>query len=129
MKPKHKLLLFLAGVGTIFLGIAAGLAERPPNFIIILADDLGYGDLGCYGSPTIRTPELDRMAAEGMRFTQFYSASSVCSPSRAALLTGRQPIRNGMWNVLGPNSKGGLPAEEVTIAKALKEKDYRTACI
>src|SRR5215467_780187 len=69
---------------------------RPPNLIIILADDLGYGDLGCYGHPSIRTPNLDRMAAEGMRFTDFYSAGEVCTPSRAALMTGRLPIRSGM---------------------------------
>src|SRR5262245_26252201 len=71
-------------------------AAKPPNVIIILADDLGYGDLSCYGHPTIRTPHLDRMASEGMRFTDFYVAGCVCTPSRAALLTGRLPIRNGM---------------------------------
>ena len=101
-----------------------------PNVIIIFADDLGYGDLGCYGSPIIRTPNLDRMAAEGIRFTDFYSASEVCSPSRAALLTGRYPIRSGMCGnrrVLFPNSEGGLPAAEITLAEALKEKGYATA--
>ena len=67
-----------------------------PNFIIVFVDDMGYGDLGSYGHPTIRTPNLDRMAYEGQRWTQFYSASSVCTPSRAALLTGRLPIRSGM---------------------------------
>src|SRR3990170_4477667 len=90
----------------------------PPNIVIIFADDLGYGDLGCYGHPTIATPNLDRMAAEGLRFTDFYSAAEVCTPSRAALLTGRYPIRSGMCGarrVLFPNSKGGLPPEEITI--------------
>lgn len=107
-------------------------AVAPPNVVIIFADDLGYGDLGCYGSPTIRTPHLDRMAAEGLRFTDFYVAAEVCSPSRAALLTGRYPIRNGMFGarrVLFPDSKGGLPAGEITMAKALKEHGYATAVV
>src|ERR1017187_7853317 len=75
--------------------------QRPPNIVMIYCDDLGYGDIGCYGSK-IRTPNLDRMAAEGIRFTQFYSANPVCSPSRAALLTGRYPTRTGVPNVLMP---------------------------
>lgn len=107
--------------------------QRPPNFVIIFADDLGYGDLSCYGHPTIRTPELDRMAAEGMRFTQFYVAASVCTPSRAGLLTGRLPIRNGMCGdhrrVLFQDSTGGLPKSEITIAEELKPRGYATACI
>lgn len=120
-----------------FACLAAALCLAPmtlpaatPNVVIIFTDDLGYGDLGCYGSPTIRTPNLDRMAAEGLRLTDFYSASEVCSPSRAALLTGRYPIRSGMYGkrrVLFPNSKGGLPDSEVTIAEALKDKGYKTA--
>jgi arylsulfatase A len=104
----------------------------PPNVIVIYADDLGYGDLGCYGSPTIRTPHLDRLAAEGMRFTDFYSAAEVCTPSRSALLTGRYPPRSGMAGarrVLFPNSAGGLPPDEVTIAEALKPRGYATAHI
>ena len=71
--------------------------KKTPNFVVIFCDDLGYGDLGCYGNPTIATPNLDRMAAEGMKFTQFYSAACVCTPSRAALLTGRLPVRSGRW--------------------------------
>jgi len=108
-------------------------AATKPNIVIILADDLGYGDLGCYGSPNIRTPNLDRMAAEGMRFTQFYSVAEVCTPSRASLLTGRYPIRSGMCNdqfrVIRNISTGGLPAEEITLAEALKTNGYATACI
>lgn len=109
-------------------------AERPPNIIIILADDLGYGDLGCYGHPTIRTPNLDRMAQEGLRFTDFYAAAHLCTPSRAALLTGRYAVRSGMAggpgrHVLYPNATGGLPTNEITIATALKSGGYATACI
>ena len=108
-------------------------SKRPPNIVIIFADDLGYGDLGCYGHPTIATPHLDRMAAEGLRFTQFYVGECVCTPSRAALLTGRLPIRNGMCSdtrrVLFADSTGGLQHEEFTIAEALKQKNYATACV
>lgn len=107
--------------------------EAAPNIVIIYADDLGYGDLGCYGHPSIRTPNLDRMAAEGMRFTDFYSAAEVCTPSRAALMTGRYPIRNGMchdrFRVLRNNSQGGLPKDEITLAEHLKEQGYATACV
>lgn len=104
-----------------------------PNFVIIFCDDLGYGDPGCYGHPTIRTPNIDRMASEGQKWMNFYAAASVCTPSRAALLTGRLPVRSGMCNddhrVLFPDSKGGLPASEITLAEALKTKGYSTACI
>jgi arylsulfatase A len=108
-------------------------ATEKPNIVMIFCDDLGYGDLGVYGNPTIRTPHLDRMASEGMRFTDFYSAASVCTPSRAALMTGRYPVRSGMCSdrrrVLFPNSMGGLPKEEWTIAEALKEQGYATAAV
>jgi arylsulfatase A-like enzyme len=107
--------------------------SRPPNFVVIFADDLGYGDLGCFGHPTIRTPHLDRMAREGMKLTQFYVAASVCTPSRAGLITGRYPIRSGMCStkrrVLFADSPGGLPQEEITIAEALKAAGYATACV
>src|SRR5947209_3208434 len=121
MKPLRRLLTAVA-VLTLALTFApsAHAGDKKPNIIILFADDLGYGDLGCYGHPTIHTPQLDRMAREGLRFTQFYSASPVCSPSRAALLTGRLPIRSGMNAVLFPTSKGGLPATEITLAQALK---------
>ena len=107
--------------------------SKQPNYVVIFCDDLGYGDLGCFGNPTIRTKHLDQMASEGMKFTQFYVAASVCTPSRAGLMTGRLPCRSGMCSntrrVLFPDSKGGLPAEEVTIAEALHDGGYATACI
>ena len=101
---------------------------RSPNFVILLADDLGYGDLGCYGHPTICTPNLDRMAVEGMKFSQYYAAH-LCTPSRAALLTGRLPIRSGLNVVLYPTSTGGIPDDEITLAEALRSHDYATMCI
>lgn len=107
--------------------------ERRPNIIMILADDMGYGDLGCYGHPTIRTPNLDRLAYEGQKWTSFYAAASVCTPSRAALMTGRWPVRNGMASdrryVLTARAAGGLPVEEVTVAEGLQQSGYATACI
>lgn len=102
--------------------------SRPPNVVFIYADDLGYGDLGCYGS-RIPTPNLNQMAEEGVRFTQFYSASSVCSPARAGLLTGRYPTRVGIPRVLDPSAKDGLPESEMTIAQMLKGSGYATACV
>jgi arylsulfatase A len=107
---------------------AYSAATQPPNVVLIYADDLGYGDLGCYGSP-IRTPHLDRMAAEGARFTHFYSANPVCSPSRAALLTGRYPTRVNVPRVLFPKDDIGLPGNEVTIARMLKPLGYKSMCI
>lgn len=111
----------------------AALAENRPNVIVIFCDDLGYGDLGCFGHPTIATPHLDRMATEGMKLTQFYSASPVCTPSRAALMTGRLPIRSGMCSdkrrVLFPDSAGGIPESELTLAEAMKAAGYATACV
>jgi arylsulfatase A len=134
--------LFYAGgliAAALMLG-PAGPAVRaqapPPNIVIILADDLGYGDLGSFGNPNIRTPRLDAMAAEGQKWTNFY-VQPVCSPSRAALLTGRLPIRSGMYGiatgtapkVLRDNAAQGLPLEEITIAEALKPRGYATHII
>ncbi len=137
MHPKKiKSILFLS---TVFLLTNAAVIhgqnndKGTPNFVIIFADDLGYGDLGTYGNPTIKTPNLDRMAYEGQKWTNFYVAASVCTPSRAALLTGRLTVRSGMSSnktrVLFPNSKNGLPAYEITLAEQLKKVGYSTACI
>lgn len=129
-----KILLLLTFVFLQSLAVAQS-KKVPPNIVVIFVDDLGYGDLGVYGHPTIRTPKLDQMAAEGMRFTQFYVAAAVCTPSRAGLLTGRYPVRTGMVHglmkadVLFPNSDIGLPQQEVTIAEVLKEKNYATMAI
>ncbi|MDN5211748.1 sulfatase [Fulvivirgaceae bacterium BMA12] len=123
------LMLVLAGTDC----LSQADTQRRPNFIIIFADDLGYGDLGVYGHPTIKTPHLDQMAAEGQKWTNFYVGASVCTPSRAALLTGRLPIRSGMCSdkhrVLFPDSHHGLPASEITLAEQLKSGGYKTACI
>jgi arylsulfatase A len=100
-----------------------------PNIILINCDDMGYGDLGCYGSPVHQTPALDRMAAEGMRFTDFYMAASICSPSRAALLTGSYPQRIGLTRVLFPGESEGLNPSEYTLAQALKSQGYATKLI
>ena len=124
--------VFLLFIGMPFTS-AQTKNQRPPNFIIIFADDLGYGDLGAYGHPTIKTPNLDRMAFEGQKWTNFYAAASVCTPSRAGILTGRLPVRSGMASnkqrVLFPDSKNGLPASEITLAEQLREVGYATACI
>jgi arylsulfatase A-like enzyme len=103
--------------------------RRPPNFVIVYCDDLGYGDLSCYGSPLIRTPALDGMARRGMRFTQFYSGSPVCTPSRASLLTGCYAPRVNLARVLFPGNANGLSTQERTLPEYLKGVGYATAHI
>lgn len=106
-----------------------GTSNSLPNIVVIYCDDLGYGDLGCFGNEVIRTPNIDRMANEGIKFTEFYSASPVCSPSRAALLTGRIPQRMGINGVFFPRSFTGMPVEEFTTADLLKTKGYATCVV
>jgi arylsulfatase A len=104
--------------------------QRPPNIVIILADDLGYGDIGVYGQKTIRTPHIDRLARQGIRLTDYYSASNLCTPARAGLLTGRYPVRTGLGHeVIQAKDTNGLPQSEVTLAEALKPAGYATALI
>jgi arylsulfatase A len=102
--------------------------NKKPNIILIYMDDMGYGDLECYGHPLIKTPHLNQLASEGIRFTSFYAPAAVCTPSRAGLLTGRYPVRNAPFN-FGPESTTGLPVSEITIADVLKEAGYTTAAI
>src|SRR5581483_6119170 len=108
--------------------VPARADSAPPNIIVILGDDLGYGDLSCYGS-SIDTPNIDQMAADGVRFTQFDSASPVCTPSRAAWLTGRYPTRYGLPRVLNENDTYGIPDSETTMAQMLKGAGYATMCV
>lgn len=112
----------LAGIGvaTAASGLAAATPRRAPNIVLIVADDLGWGDLGCYGSPFIRTPHIDRLAREGVRMTDFYASANVCTPSRAGMLTGRYPIRTGLAHeVVTVKDSKGLPLDEVTIPEML----------
>ncbi len=98
-----------------------------PNIIILLADDLGYSDLSCYGSTNVLTPVLDSLAEKGMKFTDFYAGSCVCSPSRAALMTGKNAIRTGIYSWIPANEPMHLRLSEVTLPEILKEAGYQTA--
>jgi arylsulfatase A-like enzyme len=120
----------LTSLALLFLSasaIEARAGEQPPNIVLIFADDLGYGDLSCYGNRVIRTPNLDQMAKDGLRLTSFYVPQAVCSASRAALMTGCYPNRVGILGALGPQSKIGISDRETTIAQMLKTKGYATA--
>lgn len=119
--------LTLALLWTHVASAAASPADRPPNVVLIYCDDLGYGDVGCYGAKGYRTPHIDRLAAEGVRFTGFYVAQAVCSASRAALLTGRYPNRVGILGALGPGAKNGIKAQEHTLGEVFKSRGYATA--
>ncbi len=122
MRNYYLLLLTMLLGGTAF-------SQRAPNIVFILADDLGYGDVGAFGATDIRTPNIDLLAKNGIKFTEFYSPSPVCSPTRAGFLTGRYPRRMGVDGVFFPESFTGLPASEVTVAEALKAKGYATGIV
>jgi arylsulfatase A-like enzyme len=134
--PRNSVRHLLMAIGlaaAIVLPARIGAAADPPagpNIIVILADDLGYGDLGCCGAADIRTPHLDRMAAEGMRFTDFSVVAPLCTPSRVALMTGVYPGRFGLAvGVLRPNATAGVPQAAVTLADVVKPRGYATGCI
>ena len=117
--------------------LSVTLAADLPNIVYILADDLGYGELGCYGQEKIRTPNIDRLAAEGMRFTQHYSGAPVCAPARCVLMTGQHSANGyvrgnkevGKWGPDEPEGQLALPADKVTIAEMLQEMGYATGAM
>ena len=119
----RKLLPLLVGLAFASLGQAK---DKPTNFVVFLTDDLGWGDLACYGHSVIQTPNLDKFAKQGMRFTQSYSACGVCSPSRSSILTGRTPYRNGVWRWIPGGHQVHLRTSEITSAELLKAKGYET---
>jgi arylsulfatase A len=114
-------------IASLLLASAVSAADRPPNVVIVFADDMGYGDVGCFGNKIIRTPNIDSLATDGVRFTDFYVAQAVCSASRTALLTGCYPNRLGILGALNPSSKNGIHDRETTLAAMLKAKGYATA--
>lgn len=118
----------LPGCGRSLRSASTDGESRLPNFVVVFIDDMGYADVGCFGAEGYKTPNIDRLADEGVRFTDFYAAASSCTPSRAALMTGCYPQRVGLPNVLGPRAKIGISDEEVTIAQMLKPLGYATAC-
>ncbi|MEW6305922.1 MAG: sulfatase-like hydrolase/transferase, partial [Verrucomicrobiota bacterium] len=120
-----KLLLTLLATLCLFSSFTRA-ADSPPNFVIFLADDLGWGDLACYGHPIIKTPNLDKFAREGVRLTQCYAASAFCSPSRSAILTGRTPYRNGVFTWIPEGRDIHLRRSEIAVPKLLKERGYAT---
>ena len=122
-----KSIVLLLQLLTVFTLSAAADRPNTPNIVIVFCDDLAYGDVGCFGAKGYTTPNLDRMAEQGIRFTRFYDAQPVCSASRSALLTGCYPSRIGIMGALGPNSKIGLNSDEVTLAEIVKQRDYATA--
>jgi arylsulfatase A-like enzyme len=129
LRPRGR--FFLLGILTLLLStqLAHGAnPSRPPNIVLIYTDDLGYGDVGCYGATKVRTPHIDRLAREGRRFTDAHSASAVCTPSRYALLTGEYPFRTNRWNAIFANVGLIVDPAKTTLASLLKRKNYATAC-
>ena len=124
--------IVVIAVSAVWLGTASAVAaDSPPNVVVIYIDNVGYGDIGCYGNPVIRTPHIDRLARMGVRCTDFYVVTSSCTPSRGALLTGRYPLRNGLTHQLGRDENWtgvGLPHSETILPQFLKRAGYATGC-
>ena len=117
---------YFASLTILLIGLACCHADKKPNIVVFLADDMGWGDAACYDHPLIKSPNIDKLASEGLKFTQCYAASGVCSPSRSAILTGRTPYRNGVWRHLSGNNKAHLRTSEITYPKLLKAVGYET---
>ncbi|MBC8356025.1 MAG: sulfatase [Planctomycetes bacterium] len=128
IKPNCLTYCFLIIASLAVISHPANAADRPPNVVVIFIDDMGYGDIGPFGAEGYETPNLDRMAKEGRKFTDFYVTQAVCSASRAGLLTGCYNVRVGILGALGPKSNIGINANEVTIAEVCKRQRYATAC-
>jgi arylsulfatase A-like enzyme len=131
---QRRTFLKAAATGVLSATACASLPRRAaksaqPNFVVVFTDDQGYGDLGCFGATRFKTPNIDRMAAEGVRFTDFHSSSPVCTPSRASLMTGCYAQRVSLPRVIGPNAPIGLNPDEITVAEILKSRGYATACV
>ncbi|MGI9228602.1 MAG: sulfatase-like hydrolase/transferase, partial [Gammaproteobacteria bacterium] len=132
MRPEYlvSVLLLLIGANSPAEPSQRADQTRQPNIVIILADDLGYGDVGVNGAKRIKTPNIDALAEKGVNFTQFFASANVCSPSRAGLMTGRYPIRSGLAHgVIEANDSRGLPSSEETVAELVLRKDYKTMLI
>ena len=128
MKTKLKIskLFLLITLFSVSIGCNKTTAQEKPNIIIMMADDLGYGDVGCFGNKIIETPNIDNLAKKGVKFTSFYSGHSTCSPSRAGMMAGRTPYRNGVYTYIPDNSVVHLKDEEVTLAEICKIQGYET---
>ena len=130
MTKATRIMIYVFAIAVLSATCQASEHTAPPNVILVLTDDLGYSDIGCYGATKVKTPHIDRIAAEGFRFTDFHTAASICSPSRAALLTGAYPQRAGLYMGINPNRKAhwflGLDPSEITLAEQFKKQAYKT---